>query len=664
MEQAVAKDSLTNGDCSSVTSNTSQATATGDVVSTPLQQRRGHIARRMAAASLLMALAVLVHVALFPRLPEVSQALQYQLDAPDPAYTLLYELTRQQQLEYHARRSLSAVEPLISNGMQTDVPEDQQMRLSVDNDVAKEVCDRHWARGLHELVADRLAGLKVFVAMNLHDNAQVAAHMTNQLHRLLLMLKPENCFVSVYESGSHDTTPGLMIILHNLLSYMNVPHRIIGSSGDVRGSKERIDFLASVRNKAIEPLIEPGSIKYDKVLFLNDVYNCAEDMLELLLHDAHMVSGWDIGNIDWGKRKLRYYDYWVGRDIDGSQMTMWYPWVESQPNRGRLDAGLPIPVYCTWNGMVAINAALFQKDKLRFRFRKWRGECSSSEMTHFCDDIWAKHKDDTRIVADPRVLVTYGIKEFLEVDLARQKKTIWRQISFDIGIYPNPWKPDYKPGQPLLQSFLNSLNYTDVPVVAPELVVCCPMQDGHSYANEGATCHWEPTLTGLMHEDPCPQGRCMPRGLCPDVANPGGGNTPVFIAMTLHEDKDVPVSLGWQIFKLAEKLGHRLHVSLIAHGENKWPIWRSQIASILWSLRIPSHHEHAPLDEDYGLMQWTELRTLCGKVYVFLVDPHTPFCAAHVLASLWDTTPCLPAVFTHKGQDTGIKRCHFQGKPC
>jgi len=86
--------------------------------------------------------------------------------------------------------------------------------------------------------------------------------------------------------------------------------------------QDRIDFLAQVRNAALEPLwLKVGAgdggqgvaqggagLWYnqrarglksqalwpaDKVVFLNDVYFCARDAVRLLLHDADMACGMD-----------------------------------------------------------------------------------------------------------------------------------------------------------------------------------------------------------------------------------------------------------------------------------------------------------------------------------------------------------------------------------
>ena len=92
----------------------------------------------------------------------------------------------------------------------------------------------------------------------------------------------------------------------------------------------------------------------------------------------------------------------------------------------RLERGLPIPVQCCWNGMVVMDAKAFHKG-LRFRYAEVtdaqqqyylqhgkttvpgeRGEeCSASECSLLCKDIWANHGERTRIVMDPSVKVAY-----------------------------------------------------------------------------------------------------------------------------------------------------------------------------------------------------------------------------------------------------------------
>eukprot|EP00898_Chlorokybus_atmophyticus_P001618 jgi/Chlat1/2457/Chrsp171S02346 len=536
----------------------------------------------------------------------------------------------------------------------------QHMVLNVDHDLGRQICDRHWAKGLQDQVGtDYLHNLRVFIAMNLHDNERVGPHLIFQLQRLLSWLNPSNIYVSIYESGSNDSTPALLALLHSLLQSMKVAHIINGSKDDVRGGKQRIEFLAQVRNKAIIPLMQPDSPRYDKVFFMNDVFHCAEDSLLLLLHDAHIASGFDIGDVDWRERRIRYYDYWVGRDITGDRFMMWPPYSLFPPNQARIQEGLPFPVYCTWNGMVSINAEIFQDKQIQFRFRQWRGECSSSEMTHFCEDIWKVYQNSTKVVIDPRVLVTYELSKFAEIDLARQKQVPNNRAPYDIGIFPNPWKPGYEPGVPLLQKTLASLRSIPTGYGVPNNTVCCPMMDGSSWANEGENCYWEPAINGVYHFNPCPEDVCLRNHTCPNVPNAQGGDK-VYLAITIREGETVPDSLARRVEQLGEKLGGRLRLHTVSWGPTEHTVWKAHLMGTLWSMRIQPFHEWAKAHEDPAQSHWNDVRRQCGKSFAFVIDAHREWCPADVLSHLHDTERCAQTHF-HPRPHSPIVMCHNQG---
>lgn len=106
------------------------------------------------------------------------------------------------------------------------------------------------------------------------------------------VLGPENVYVSVYESGSWDDSKGALRVLNATLEKIGVPRSIVldesthldeiakvpGPSGWVdtpRGKKElrRIPYLSKLRNISLRPLADLAAqgIKFDKILFLNDV---------------------------------------------------------------------------------------------------------------------------------------------------------------------------------------------------------------------------------------------------------------------------------------------------------------------------------------------------------------------------------------------------------
>ncbi|KXZ52448.1 hypothetical protein GPECTOR_9g492 [Gonium pectorale] len=174
-------------------------------------------------------------------------------------------------------------------------------------------------------------GSGCFFAANLHNSRQLLPNLILQLLALLGSLgggrDAARCFVSIYESGSKDSTPALLSVLRRLLDLLGVPNRIVTGGSISRqqhrqqdaeaqthrkararrrpdgteliGGEARIAFLAALRNAALEPLQQQNRTagsgrRFRRVVFLNDIYFCSYDVLRLLAYDsADMVCGLD-----------------------------------------------------------------------------------------------------------------------------------------------------------------------------------------------------------------------------------------------------------------------------------------------------------------------------------------------------------------------------------
>lgn len=144
---------------------------------------------------------------------------------------------------------------------------------------------------------------KIFIA-SLHWNN--AAILRSNWNRAVLDLVEyfgvHNVHISVYESGSWDDSKQALRALDNDLEDLGVRRTIIldetthadelrrpateGWIETPRGKKElrRIPYLSKLRNLSLQPLQELAAvgIKFDKVLFLNDVvFNVGSTNLEL-----------------------------------------------------------------------------------------------------------------------------------------------------------------------------------------------------------------------------------------------------------------------------------------------------------------------------------------------------------------------------------------------
>lgn len=303
---------------------------------------------------------------------------------------------------------------------------------------------------------------RFFIAACLHQSQAVLPHWNAELIRLVVALQRSepagsisNVFVSVYESGSTDLTGDYLEALDSHLEFLGVPHRVERGSL-VRGSRNRIDFLAEVRNKALEPLYMGHGI-YDQVVWLNDVFFCADGILQLTyqalpIHrgglGADAVCGMDYSLFDDPRQgpssQCGFYDIWVAHDIAGGNFEIMTK---------HQDKTAPFQVFSCWNGMVTFNAQMFQKQGLSFRRNQWQlGECSVSETELLMRDMWKVGHG--KIVVVPSAASAYEPMAFDHC--ARHKQPI---------------------------DFHHVDQHTFIFQPAPDQVSCCPLQENATYVD-------------------------------------------------------------------------------------------------------------------------------------------------------------------------------------
>ncbi|KAJ3089875.1 capsular associated protein [Quaeritorhiza haematococci] len=282
---------------------------------------------------------------------------------------------------------------------------------------------------------------KYFIAANFHNNEAVLPDFIAQLLQLVEFFGPDRLFVSVFESGSKDKTLELLRYLDTVLEELGVPRRIVLSDEKRDPEGHRIEYLAHVRNEALKPLYETKT-HFSQVIFLNDIFFCADDIKELLhqtdLQDSDITCG-----LDFGPRgsDITFYDNWVAHDMDGNMFGITATdFVGHKPTNERLKQGLPFQVSCCWNGVAVLNARAFS-DSFGVKFRRivsseidttrlppqqvtrfkgmlpnntnWNRvyeSCSVSECSNLCWDFANKGFD--RMVVVPRVRVTYDFPSY------------------------------------------------------------------------------------------------------------------------------------------------------------------------------------------------------------------------------------------------------------
>ncbi|CAE6447673.1 unnamed protein product [Rhizoctonia solani] len=273
---------------------------------------------------------------------------------------------------------------------------------------------------------------RVFIAINLLQNEELMPTLTRELVALIRVLGPDRVFVSIYENASMDLTIMHLRLLCQVLESLGTPYKVIAKGLTELQQKEnghRISRLSAVRNAALEPLSNPS--EFDTVLWLNDIFHCHTDVLELLLQKQQQGAVQACG-IDYGPKGL-IYDRWVMRNMRGmpfynqSDLVEFFssditykprpevlPFPEDTLDKAALERGEPFQVFSCWNGVTAFSASAFAPPtSLRFRtalndpnskdgVTDKASECYLSSV-----DLW-KHGMG-RVMLVPRVKVAYSL---------------------------------------------------------------------------------------------------------------------------------------------------------------------------------------------------------------------------------------------------------------
>ncbi|KAI4179678.1 MAG: hypothetical protein L6R41_007690 [Letrouitia leprolyta] len=132
---------------------------------------------------------------------------------------------------------------------------------------------------------------------------------------------------------------------------------------------KRIAFLAEVRNRALRPLQSQRAIKFDKVLYINDVIFNPVDAVNLLLSTNYQPSGYTQYQaacaVDF-INAFMFYDRFALRDFEGYTSGIpFYPWFtgagQAASRRDVLAQRDAVRARACWGGIVAFEAKWFQR---------------------------------------------------------------------------------------------------------------------------------------------------------------------------------------------------------------------------------------------------------------------------------------------------------------
>ncbi|GAA5885769.1 hypothetical protein JCM5296_000139 [Sporobolomyces johnsonii] len=298
------------------------------------------------------------------------------------------------------------------------------------------------------------------LALNLYNSQSVLPTLARTLLTVADYLGRQNVHISIFENGSTDNTTMGLAHLAAALTALGVEHTIVSDPRPTDWKRvDRIDQLAVYRNVALAPvqrgLLGRAGTAFEDVLFINDVFVCPSDALELLWQrraqdaDAACAMDWreSKGVLGRWSKSVKFYDNWVSRSISGNMLRArldvfaeardgiaeLFDQPGEEPSRDRFRRGLPVPVYSCWNGMLALTAEPFRTTDVNPRASQRVGptgagggvgiraaqaptrfrsalrsldECAASECKTLARDFWARGYNRWLIV--PTVRATYA----------------------------------------------------------------------------------------------------------------------------------------------------------------------------------------------------------------------------------------------------------------
>ncbi|KAI2602090.1 glycosyltransferase family 69 protein [Hypoxylon sp. NC1633] len=224
---------------------------------------------------------------------------------------------------------------------------------------------------------------QVFISVSLYDrDGRLADGLWGQrLLELIHLLGHDNVFLSLYEN---DSGPKGAAALKTLRRQLRCRHHIVNDPyvspedfptvtlPDETKRVKRLAYLSEIRNRALRPLdrfdTSAGTVKYDKILFLNDVTFRPVEAAHLLFStntgsdgQTHYLAACALDF--W--TPFKFYDVYVTRDSEGYSVGMsYFPFFSSAgkgiSRKAMLSQVDAVPVQACWGGIVAMQAKYVQ----------------------------------------------------------------------------------------------------------------------------------------------------------------------------------------------------------------------------------------------------------------------------------------------------------------
>lgn len=220
---------------------------------------------------------------------------------------------------------------------------------------------------------------KVFIAASIYDRGGrlINGDWGMAVLNLIELLGYENVFLSIYENDSGSDAEAA---LRDFEKQVKCPNRLVFEEHfnleeipkimlpDGKERTKRIEYLAEVRNRALRPLDESDSPRFDKLLYLNDVIFNPIDAVQLLFSTNIDETGRAVYRaacaVDF-INPFKFYDTFATRDLEGYSMGVpFYPWFsgagKGATRQDVLDGKDAVRVKSCWGGMTAFDAKWLQ----------------------------------------------------------------------------------------------------------------------------------------------------------------------------------------------------------------------------------------------------------------------------------------------------------------
>ncbi|KAL4800020.1 cryptococcal mannosyltransferase 1-domain-containing protein [Aspergillus venezuelensis] len=279
---------------------------------------------------------------------------------------------------------------------------------------------------------------KVYIAASLYDRSgDIAGGSWGQSVLMLIeLLGEENVYLSIYENDSGPAGAGALqdfkakVACNKTIVYeehldLSTLEAVTTPDGTKR--IRRIEYLAEVRNRALEPLASLSETKFDRLLYLNDISFDPVDALQLLFSthaDDNGIAQYRAACAVDFINPFKFYDTYATRDLQGYGVGIpFFPWFsnagDATSRKDVLSGTDAVRVRSCWGGMVAFDAQYFQfpragpeqNDTLTFRASHdtyW--EASECCLIHAdIQDVPINPEDiaDTEVYMNPFVRVAY-----------------------------------------------------------------------------------------------------------------------------------------------------------------------------------------------------------------------------------------------------------------